>query len=90
MTKSELVDHLVKKSGIENKAAVGRAIDAFLSAIKDTVNKDRRFTLSGFGTFYLSKRKARQGRNPKTGAPIAIPAMEVMRFKASMKVRRRV
>ena len=90
MTKSDLIGHLTKKSGITNKAAVGRAIDAFLSAVKDTVNRGDRFTLSGFGTFYLSKRKARKGRNPKTGAPIQIPAMEVIRFKASAKVRRRV
>lgn len=90
MTKAELIEHLVKKSGIKNKAAVGRAIEAFLSAIKETVNRGHRFTISGFGTFYLSKRQARKGRNPKTGETIQIPAMEVIRFKASMKVRRRV
>jgi len=80
MTKAELVSVVAAKTGLSKKdaeAAVGETFDAIKKAIK----KDGRFVVPDFGTFTVRKRKARTGRNPKTGATIQIKASKTVGFK---------
>lgn len=79
MTKSELIDKIASDAGL-SKADAGRALDATLDNIKKALKKNQKVTLVGFGTFGVSKRKARKGRNPRTGAEIKIPATKVPKF----------
>lgn len=65
-----------------SRAGVGRVIDAAMDAVKGPLKKGQKVTLIGFGTFSVSKRKARKGRNTETGAEIKIPAMKVPKFAA--------
>jgi DNA-binding protein HU-beta len=81
MNKSELIESVAKDTGM-TKADSGRALEAVLSGIMKGVKKDS-VQLVGFGTFKKSKRKARTGVNPQTGAKIKIPAKTVTTFKAS-------
>jgi DNA-binding protein HU-beta len=81
MNKSDLVDAIATASDI-SKASAARAVDAFVGFIVNSVSKDARVSLIGFGTFERSKRAARKGRNPQTGAIIDIPAAKLPRFKA--------
>jgi len=80
MTKQELIEAVAKKVGT-SKAQVGEVLNALLEEIKKTLSKGKEVTLTGFGTFKVVKRKARTGRNPKTGEEIKIPAQKVPRFK---------
>ena len=82
MTKAELVEVMVKVSG-GTKAAAERQLNAVLGAIRDTLKRGRRVTLAGFGSFSVVRRAARNGRNPRTGKLIMIPAARVPRFKPS-------
>jgi DNA-binding protein HU-beta len=81
MNKQEIIAKIAKDTGI-SKAAAGAAIDSLVDGIKKTLKKGNSITLVGFGTFSVSKRKARVGRNPQTGAAVKIPARRVARFKA--------
>ena len=81
MTKAELVEKMAKDADI-SKAAAGKALDSMIDAIIKTVKKGNKVTLVGFGTFSVSKRKARTGRNPQTGATIKIAARKVPKFSA--------
>lgn len=81
MTKAELIEKIANGAGI-SKAQASRALDATLDAIKGALKKGHKVTLVGFGTFAVSRRKARKGRNPQTGEEIKIPAMKVPRFTA--------
>lgn len=81
MTKAELIEKIAGGAGL-SKAQASRALDATLDAIKAALKKGQKVTLVGFGTFSVSKRKARKGRNPQTGEEIKIPAMKVPRFTA--------
>ena len=81
MNKSELIDAIAKHADI-SKAAAGRALDAAVNAITGSLKKGDIVTLVGFGSFYISKRTARQGRNPRTGDPIRIRAAKVPKFRA--------
>ena len=74
-----MIDHVAKTADI-SKAAATRALDAVVGAIKGTLKKNGSVTLVGFGTFSVSKRKARTGRNPRTNQPIKIPAAKVPKF----------
>ncbi len=85
MNKSELVDQIVESADI-NKKEAGAALDAFMAAITDTLKKGDKVTLIGFGTFSVSKRAARDGRNPQTGKTIKIPAKNVAKFKVGKKL----
>ena len=76
MNKSELIDAIAKSADI-SKAAAGRALDATVASIKTSLRKGGMVTLVGFGTFYVGKRAARAGRNPRTGAEIKIKAAKV-------------
>ena len=81
MNKSELVEAVA--SGAEvSKADAGRAIDAFVEAVKKALKKGDTVALVGFGTFTVRKRNARTGRNPRTGQTIKIKASKNPAFKA--------
>ncbi|HOV89571.1 MAG TPA: HU family DNA-binding protein [Syntrophorhabdaceae bacterium] len=79
MTKAELITQMAEKSGL-TKAAVTKALEAFLESVKKAMEKGDKVTLVGFGTFSVSKRKARKGRNPRTGKEINIAAKNVPKF----------
>jgi DNA-binding protein HU-beta len=85
MNKSELIDKIANDAGI-TKAAAQRAIESIIEGIGGTLRKGERTTLVGFGTFTVSKRKARTGRNPQTGATIEIPAKKSVRFRAGKEL----
>ena len=81
MNKSELIDAIARHADI-SKAAAGRALDAMVNSITTSLKKGDIVTLVGFGSFYVGKRTARQGRNPRTGATIRIKAARVPKFRA--------
>ena len=81
MNKSELIDQTAKSAGI-SKAAAGRSLDATTDAITKALKKGNLVTLIGFGSFYVGKREARNGRNPRTGATIKIKAANSPKFRA--------
>ena len=81
MKKAELVEAIAKKTGL-TKADSTRALDATFEAITKALKKGDRVPVAGFGTFNVSKRKAREGRNPQTGAKVKIPARKAVTFKA--------
>ena len=81
MNKTELIDVIAKNADI-SKAAAGRALDATVTAVQQTLKKGNMVTLVGFGTFYVGKRAARNGRNPQTGATLNIKAAKVPKFRA--------
>jgi DNA-binding protein HU-beta len=81
MTKAEIVDKMADDAGITKKNAEA-ALNSFIDSIKKTVKKGQKVSLVGFGTFSLSKRKARKGRNPRTGEAIKIAAAKIPRFSA--------
>lgn len=73
MNKTDLVLQVAKRTGID-KRDVGRAVNELLDVVRDTVVKGQRVTLADFGTFHRQRRKARVGRNPRTGEAVPIPA----------------
>jgi len=81
VNKFELIEAIAKSADI-SKAAAGRALDGAVSAIEVALKKGTMVTLVGFGTFYVGKRAARSGRNPRTGAAIKIKAARVPKFRA--------
>ncbi|MGO9612753.1 MAG: HU family DNA-binding protein [Dissulfurispiraceae bacterium] len=81
MTKAELIDKIASLAKI-SKADAERALNALLDSVKMSLKKGQKVTLVGFGTFSVSKRKARKGRNPRTGDTIKIPAAKVPKFTA--------
>ncbi|MFO0752061.1 MAG: HU family DNA-binding protein [Thermodesulfovibrionales bacterium] len=81
MTKTELIDKMSKEASI-SKAAAGKALDSLIDGVKKTLKKGNKVTLVGFGTFSISKRKARKGRNPRTGEAIKIKASKAPKFTA--------
>lgn len=81
MTKAELIAEIAKKSKL-SKADAERALNSFIDATKKTLKKEGKLVLAGLGSFVVSKRKARKGRNPQTGEPITIKASKVVRFRA--------
>jgi len=81
VNKSELIDAIADSADI-SKAAAGRALDAAVDAVKGALKKGDMVTLVGFGSFYVGKRAARTGRNPRTGAAIKIKAAKVPKFRA--------
>jgi len=81
MNKAELIDKISKDAGV-TKTQANDALDSFTSAVVASLKKGDRVTLVGFGTFSVSERAARNGRNPQTGAVIKIKARKVPKFKA--------
>ena len=80
MNKSDLIEHIARQADI-SKAAATRALDAIVGGVKTTLKKSGSVTIVGFGTFAVTKRAARTGRNPRTGAAIKIKAAKVPKFK---------
>ncbi|MNJ92041.1 DNA-binding protein HU-beta [compost metagenome] len=81
MNKAELIDAIASEAGL-SKADAKKALDAFVGATIGALKKGDRISLVGFGSFSVSKREARTGRNPQTGKEIKIAAKNVIRFKA--------
>lgn len=81
MTKAELIEKVAQENGF-SKAAAEKVINSVTDNISRCLKKNDKITLTGFGTFSVSKRKARTGRNPQTGQEIKIKATKVPRFKA--------
>ena len=81
VNKSELIEAIAKSADI-SKAAAGRALDATVTSIRASLRKGSTVTLVGFGTFYVGKRAARSGRNPRTGASIKIKSAKIPKFRA--------
>lgn len=81
MTKQELVAKMAEDAGISKKAAED-ALNSFMNGVKGALGSGNSVSLVGFGTFGVSHRNARTGRNPQTGAEIKIPARKVPTFKA--------
>ena len=86
MNKSELVDAVATSADLP-KAAAGRAIDAMIDAITDSLKKEEPVVLVGFGTFATKHRAARIGRNPQTGEPVKIKASNTVAFKPGKNLR---
>jgi len=80
MTKAHLVERMAKDARVTKRAAEV-ALGSALKGIRDSLKKGKKVTLVGFGTFQVSRRAARNGRNPQTGNTIRIPAAKVPRFK---------
>ena len=85
MNKAELIAKISEDAGI-TKTQANATIDAFVDAVTKTLKKGEKVTLVGFGTFSVSKRAARNGRNPQTGAVIKIKAKRVAKFKAGKEL----
>ncbi len=81
MNKSELVDVMAKATGLSKKDTEA-AVKAFTDAVSDELKKGGKVQLVGFGTFEVSERAAREGRNPLTGKPMKIAASKAPKFKA--------
>lgn len=85
MNKAQLIDAIANEAKI-TKADAKRALDALINATTKALKKADRVALVGFGSFSVSKRSARTGRNPQTGAPIKIAAKKVVKFKAGAEL----
>jgi len=81
MTKSDLIDRLATKAELSRPRAE-ELVDFILNDVTEALKRSEKVNISGFGTFTVSNRKARTGRNPKTGEPIQIPASRSAKFKA--------
>jgi DNA-binding protein HU-beta len=82
MTKAELIDAVAEKAGT-SKADAERTVDAFFEVVVDNAKKGDKVAWPGFGSFSTTRRAARTGRNPQTGAPVNVPASTALKFSAS-------
>jgi DNA-binding protein HU-beta len=89
MNKGELIDKIAKDAKI-SKVQASNALNSALDGVESTLKKGSKVTLVGFGTFSVSSRKARTGRNPQTGAPLKIPAKKVTKFVAGAELKKAV
>lgn len=89
MTKSELVAKTAEKAGI-TKASAERAVNAAIEAVIEALTKGERVAIPGLGVFNIRTRKARKGRNPRTGTEITIPARKVVSFTAAKSLKESV
>ena len=89
MTRDQIIDIIAKDANMTKKAAKN-ALDAIIEAISTALAKEEKVTFTGFGTFSVSQRAARKGKNPKTLAVIDIPAKKVPVFKAGKTLRENV
>lgn len=85
MNKTELINQIAESADISKKAA-GDALQGFLDAVTDTMEKGDKLQLMGFGTFSTSARSARSCRNPQTGKAMKVPAKTVVKFKVGSKL----
>ena len=89
MNKADLIDKIAASTGI-SKTAAAAAIDTFIDSVTSALKKGDRVTLVGFGTFSVSQRKARNGRNPQTGGVIKIAARRVAKFTPGVELKKHV
>ncbi|MEE8423128.1 MAG: HU family DNA-binding protein [Thermodesulfobacteriota bacterium] len=89
MTKGDLITVMASKADI-SKAAAERALNAFTEGVTDSLKKGVKVSLVGFGTFDVANRAARQGRNPRTGATINIPAARTPKFRSGKALKEAV
>ncbi|TET66627.1 MAG: HU family DNA-binding protein [Candidatus Aminicenantes bacterium] len=89
MNKAELVEKVANQTGLTKRTS-REAVDAMISAITDSLGREEKVTLIGFGTFQVRERKARKGRNPQTGETIQIPAKKVPKFRPGKGLREKV
>ncbi len=87
--KEDMITHIAEESGISKKQATA-AFDAFVDGVAKQLKKGEKVSFTGFGTFSISHRKARTGRNPQTGDTINIPATKVPVFKAGKRLKEEV
>ncbi|MFO7801350.1 MAG: HU family DNA-binding protein [Desulfovermiculus sp.] len=80
MTKADLIEQIAQKSELSKKASE-KALNGCLDAIQESLANDGKLTLTGFGTFSVTERNERKGRNPQTGKEMTIPASKVVKFK---------
>ncbi len=80
MTKADLVSKIAAAAGI-TKAQAEKTVEGFIGGVGEALSKGDKVTLVGFGTFSVGNRSAREGRNPRTGAKIKIPASKTVKFK---------
>jgi DNA-binding protein HU-beta len=85
MNKQELIDSISASAEL-TKADAKKALDAFIDTVAASLKKGDRISLVGFGSFSISERSAREGRNPQTGKTIKIPAKKVVKFKAGAEL----
>jgi len=85
MNKSDLIDAMAADAGV-TKAAAKKALESFLGNVQGSLKKGNRVSLVGFGSWSVSKRAAREGRNPQTGKTIKIAAKKVVKFKAGSEL----
>ena len=85
MTKEELIAQIAEDAGT-TKVQAKAALESFIGSVKNTLKKGGKLTLVGFGTFSVTQRSARTGRNPQTGATIQIKARKATKFKASKEL----
>lgn len=89
MNKMELVDAAASMAKV-SKSAAKNVLDSLIDEVKKALSKKENVNVTGFGTFLVSRRAARSGRNPRTGASLNIPAMNVPRFRAGKALRKAV
>lgn len=89
MNKAELIDAIAAEAGL-SKADAKKALDGFVNATSAALKKGDRISLIGFGSFSVSERSARTGRNPQTGKEIKIAAKKVVKFKAGAELNKTV
>ena len=89
MNKAELVEEVTNQTGLTKKTS-REAVDAVISAITDSLARQEKVTLVGFGTFQVIRRKERIGRNPQTGQTIQIPAKKIPKFLPGKGLREQV
>jgi DNA-binding protein HU-beta len=81
VNKADMIEQIAQAAEV-SKSAAERAVDALVAAVKSSLKKGEMVTLVGFGSFYVSKRQARTGRNPRTGEALNIAAAKVPKFRA--------
>lgn len=86
MTKMDMVERIAGKAGT-TKAAAERTLNAFLDSVTEGLVRGDKLTLTGFGTFVVGHRKARQGRNPRTGQALTIPASKMIKFRPGKQLK---
>lgn len=86
MTKAEFIEKVAQNANI-TKAAAERVLSVMLEGITEGLKEEEKLTLSGFGAFVVDHRKARPGRNPRTGEPITIPASKTVKFRPGKQLK---
>ncbi len=89
MTKAELIEKMAQDAGV-TKAAAGKALASFIDSVESALAKGDKITLVGFGTWKVTERKARTGRNPQTGKEIKIAASKTPGFKAGATLKEKI